>query len=37
MIKNTRVLFAKRPVAGADDECFRFEDVEVPPPPTIPA
>ncbi|MEX2468314.1 MAG: NADP-dependent oxidoreductase [Pseudohongiellaceae bacterium] len=31
MIKNTRVIFARRPVGEPDDECFRLEDVEVPP------
>ena len=30
MIKNTRVLLAKRPVGEPDDECFQFEQVDVP-------
>lgn len=29
-MRNTRVIFAKRPVGEPGDDCFRFEDVEVP-------
>lgn len=30
MIKNTQVLFAKRPLGEPNDECFRIETVEIP-------
>ena len=30
MPRNTRVLFAKRPVGEPDDDCFKIEEVEVP-------
>ena len=29
-MKNTRVIFAKRPTGEPDDECFRLEEVDVP-------
>ena len=30
-MKNSRIVFAKRPFGEPDDECFRLEEVDVPP------
>lgn len=30
MIKNTRMIFKKRPLGEADDDCFGLEEVEIP-------
>ena len=30
-MKNNRIVFAKRPFGEPDNECFRLEEVDVPP------